>query len=129
MAKRKWGVKRTCEDCGVRFYDLNRGNPRCPKCGAARAADKPAKSRRGAAPREPRPDTAPPPAPPPQDPVAEPPSDAVEAAEGDDEAEGDLDKVKGGDDGLIEDASELREDEDDVSEVREHLDHGVEDKA
>ena len=128
MAERKWGVKRTCEGCGVRFYDLNCGNPRCPKCGAAGAADKPAKPRRRAAPREPLPDTAPPP----EHPVAEPPSGAVETAEAEDEDENenDLDAVKGDDDGVIEDAAELRQDDDDdVSEVREHVDNAVEDKT
>ncbi len=126
MARRKWGVKRTCRSCGARFYDMAREKPRCPKCGAEHAADKPAKPRRRVAP----PPAPPEPPPPPVDKAAEPPTDVVEPAEDDeqdDNDENDLEQVKGGDDGLIEDASELREDDDDVSEVRDHLDNGVED--
>ncbi len=133
MAKRKWGMKRICQSCGTRFYDLNRKGPQCPKCGAGYAAAKPAKPRRRAAPPAPAPATAPEPAPatapPPEDAAAKPPTDAVETAGDDDEDENDLEQVKGADDGLIEDASELRKDDDDVSEVREHLDDGVEDRT
>jgi uncharacterized protein (TIGR02300 family) len=28
-----WGVKRTCNACGVRFYDLRKSPIICPKCG------------------------------------------------------------------------------------------------
>ncbi|QDH13640.1 TIGR02300 family protein [Formicincola oecophyllae] len=34
MANEELGLKRTCVECGVRFYDLNRIPPVCPKCGA-----------------------------------------------------------------------------------------------
>lgn len=32
MSKNNLGKKRTCESCGVRFYDLSRDPPTCPKC-------------------------------------------------------------------------------------------------
>lgn len=31
----KWGKKRDCHDCGSKFYDMNKSNPICPKCGTA----------------------------------------------------------------------------------------------
>ena len=34
MAELSWGVKRTCNSCGARFYDLKKSPATCPKCGA-----------------------------------------------------------------------------------------------
>ena len=34
MAKREWGAKHICADCGVKFYDLHRRPVTCPKCGS-----------------------------------------------------------------------------------------------
>lgn len=127
MVKRKWGVKRTCQGCGARFYDLNREKPQCPECGAGYVAGNPPSPRRRAAPPEPPPAVEPEPVPPPEDEHVVPLKGVVETVEDD---EDDLEEVKGdNDDGLIEDASELRKDDDDVSEVREHVDDGVEDKG
>lgn len=34
MAKPEWGTKRTCPDCGTRFYDLGKEDPvTCVECG------------------------------------------------------------------------------------------------
>ena len=33
MAKREWGAKHTCAECGVKFYDLHRRPIACPRCG------------------------------------------------------------------------------------------------
>ena len=33
MAELDWGVKRTCNGCGARFYDLRKSPAACPKCG------------------------------------------------------------------------------------------------
>lgn len=30
----KYGRKFACWSCGTKFYDLNKPNPKCPKCGA-----------------------------------------------------------------------------------------------
>jgi uncharacterized protein (TIGR02300 family) len=126
-----------CQSCGARFYDLNRKDAACPKCGTSYEAEKPAKSRR------PSPPAA-------EAVVAEAPAKAVAAAvvTGIDDGE-DLAVVKlddnvriedledaaediedtDDDDDLIEDASDLGEDDDDMSEVREHVDNGTEDRA
>ena len=37
MAKVDLGMKLTCESCGARFYDLNKQPGVCPKCGTANA--------------------------------------------------------------------------------------------
>ncbi|GBR52905.1 hypothetical protein AA106555_1082 [Neokomagataea thailandica NBRC 106555] len=39
MAKPELGLKRTCVDCSVRFYDLNRVPAICPKCGGTQPSD------------------------------------------------------------------------------------------
>ena len=34
MVKPEWGTKRTCPNCGTRFYDLNKEDPvTCIECG------------------------------------------------------------------------------------------------
>ena len=35
MVKPEWGLKRTCQSCGARFYDLNHEQIVCPKCDTA----------------------------------------------------------------------------------------------
>lgn len=34
MVKPEWGTRYVCYKCGVRFYDLNKPEPICPKCTA-----------------------------------------------------------------------------------------------
>ena len=34
LAKQEWGVKRSCLACSTRFYDMQRNPMVCPKCGA-----------------------------------------------------------------------------------------------
>ncbi len=114
MSKPEWGTKRTCQGCGVRFYDLNRSQIVCPKCGTESSPEAPTKLRRAAAkPVEPMRPV--PPVPVPEILVAGPasPSELV-----DDEAEDDEEE-----DEVIEDASDLGEDEDDVAEVKEHIEN------
>ena len=115
MSKPEWGTKRTCQGCGARFYDLNRAQIVCPKCGTENSPEPPAKLRRAVArPAEP--------------PRPVPPVAAVEASsiaeegpapdldEDKDEAAKDEEETE-----VIEDASDLGEDEDDVAEVKEHI--------
>lgn len=33
MAKPEWGVKRSCQACGTRFYDMRKNPIECPSCG------------------------------------------------------------------------------------------------
>jgi len=51
VADKDYGNKLTCQDCGVRFYDLKKKNPACPKCGAEPPQSKP-KVRRAPPPPE-----------------------------------------------------------------------------
>ena len=32
MAKLEWGKKRTCQNCGAKYYDMLKEPPTCPKC-------------------------------------------------------------------------------------------------
>lgn len=145
MAKPEWGKKRMCRSCGAVFYDLRRKTISCPKCGTAYDPEPPVKGKRAvaaaaasiaAAAPKPKPASAM---------AAEkvPPGDALEILAGDGEIDADdpeppaalAGKAKSdgkGDDkeeALIEDASDLGEDEDDIGEVKEHIDDGVGDKA
>lgn len=45
----KLGKKFTCWSCATKFYDLNKPNPKCPKCGA-NPEDDPKKDQPAAAP-------------------------------------------------------------------------------
>lgn len=115
MAKAEWGAKRTCQNCGARFYDLRREPITCPACGAVYTGDQPSKLRRQASPaataRAPQPVAAPSPAP------AADEEAVVEEVE--DEDLEDIEEEEADED-VIEDASEL-EDEDDLA-VAERLD-------
>ncbi len=46
MAKPEWGVKRVCQSCAAKFYDLNRSPIICPKCAASFDPEALLKSRR-----------------------------------------------------------------------------------
>jgi uncharacterized protein (TIGR02300 family) len=125
LAKPEWGQKRACPGCGSRFYDLLRDPITCPSCGATVAPTAFSKTRRSRSVAAK---------------AAAKSAVVVEAAATatvanvpvDDEATGivaddDNDEVIGiitdddddDDDDLIEDASELGEDENDVSVVVE----------
>ena len=104
MSKPEWGTKRTCQSCGAHFYDLRKDSISCPKCGATYDPEAVLKSRRGR--------------------VVEKlaPVKVVEPVVPDVEEEAETEEIAEGEE-VIEDTSELGEDEDDVSEVIE----GVED--
>ena len=145
MAKKEWGTKRSCLSCGAPYYDLGKKNIECPKCGAAFDSKPPAKRKRptpASKPEEPvdQVGEAPPKAPEASAPVADgddaPAIKAETAPTGDGEINGDgKDKSEGKpvedeekSDELIEDTSDLGQNDDDMSEVKEHIDDGVEDK-
>lgn len=98
MAKPEWGLKRTCQSCGARFYDLNREAITCPKCDAVYDAEAVLKSRRGrpVAPDKPEPKRV-------EKPKPAVDEDELEEVETEDDEE---------DEGVLEDASELGEDDD-----------------
>jgi uncharacterized protein (TIGR02300 family) len=47
VVKANWGTKRTCQSCSARFYDLNKGPIKCPKCGREHDREDFVKVRRG----------------------------------------------------------------------------------
>lgn len=49
MVKAEWGTKRHCQSCAAAFYDLNRSPILCPKCKAEFDPDANLRSRRGRA--------------------------------------------------------------------------------
>ncbi len=121
MVKTKWGAKRACLGCGERFYDLNHNPATCPKCGLEfnPAATQKSSRSRGTAPVE----------------VAEkaPPASAeVETVANKVDGEADEKTTsddKSDDEELIEDVSELGEDEDDMFEVMDNVKDAKEDPA
>ncbi|WP_282604453.1 TIGR02300 family protein [Pelagibius sp. Alg239-R121] len=46
VAKPEWGLKRVCQSCSAKFYDMQRNPIACPKCGASFDPDALLKSRR-----------------------------------------------------------------------------------
>jgi len=116
LSKPEWGTKRVCQSCAVKFYDFGRTPIVCPKCSAVFDPETLLKSRRSrpaAAAKPSKPVAA-------VKPVAsdkdEDEDDSVVLADGDDLA--DLpDDDDDDDDSVIEDASELGEDDEDVSKV------------
>ena len=116
MAKPEWGTKRICPSCGTRYYDMIRDPIVCPKCSTPFDPEAFLKSRRSR------------PAPPIEkelEPVGAEEIDAdVETEEAEPAEEGEegvpLEENEE-DEELIEDASELGEDEDDMAEVIENV--------
>jgi uncharacterized protein (TIGR02300 family) len=104
MAKAEWGLKRTCQSCGARFYDLQRSPITCPKCEAEYDPEVLLKSRRG------KPAAA----------VAVVPKPVVDPVEADEVVAEDEEEEE--DDRVREDTCELGEDAEDVAEVVEKAD-------
>ncbi len=108
MAKPNWGVKRMCQSCGARFYDLAKDPILCPKCGAEFDPEAILKTKRAKPAAQPRPVPVVPVAAEEEiEPIGE---EVAEGAEDDKEEE------------VIEDTSELGEDDEDVAEVRDNVD-------
>ena len=117
MARPEWGSKHICPSCGTRYYDLLRKPIVCPKCGTPFDPEAFLKSRRTR------------PAAPPEKEL-EPsgaeeldaglePEEAEEAQEEEEAVV--LEEAEEEDEELLEDASELGEDEDDMAEVIENV--------
>ena len=121
MSKPEWGIKRICQSCGAKFYDLQSSPIICPGCGTKFDPDAMLRGRRT------RSTAAPKAAPvkvaekPPEADVADgdkdsPEPDAAEVAEEEPDTDADKDLGDSGGENPIEDTSELGDD-DDVSEV------------
>lgn len=123
MAKPEWGVKRTCQSCGARFYDMARSPIVCPKCGVTVEPEVTFKPRRQSA-AAPEPKVVPVL---PDDETAdlEDVAEDLDTAD-EEEAEGATADGEEEDEALIEDASDLGEDDDDMAEVMEHIDEDLE---
>ncbi|MCW5700414.1 MAG: FYDLN acid domain-containing protein [Rhodospirillales bacterium] len=143
MAKPEWGTKRTCHNCGARFYDLRREQIVCPTCNTVHDTERQPRTRRSGG--GPKPSTVTPttPAKPKSsvtvladdgaddDTIEDVGDDFVEDVDDDDDS-GDDDDIENMDQenrDLIEDTSDLGEDDDDIGEVIEHIDDDVEDRA
>jgi uncharacterized protein (TIGR02300 family) len=119
LAKPEWGTKRICPSCGARYYDLQRDPVTCPKCSTPFDPEAFLRARRAR------------PAPPVEkelDPVVADDIDGelepaeVEAVEDEEEEAGvALEEGEEEEEELIEDASELGEDEDDMAEVIDNV--------
>ena len=107
MAKPEWGKKRTCQNCGAKYYDLKKEPPTCPKCETVFQAETPQRGRRSRAAAE-TPKVVPLPI-----------ASAADVAEVPDIADGDIEiaALDGDDESLPEDTSDLVDDDDDVSDV------------
>ncbi len=122
MVKPEWGTKRLCLECGAKFYDMLRDPITCPACETVLKPEPPPKSRRASANVVKAKAKAAPVK------VAKPPpEEATEevttaTGNGDDPAAEIADVAvdnTGGQQDIIEDATELGEDEDDMAEVLE----------
>jgi len=111
--KPEWGIKRTCQECGAKFYDMKRPEIVCPKCATA-FVEPVVKPRRAKA--EPKAEPAP------KKPVAKVKDPDLDIDDDDDiDIDVDDDDDDDDDDDIIEDTSDLGDDDDDVSEVREKI--------
>lgn len=108
VSKPEWGTKRTCQSCAAHFYDMRKDTIVCPKCGATYDPEAVLKSRRGRVVEKLTP----------VKPVEPEPVEAEEETETEDIGAAEEEEV-------IEDTSELGEDDEDVSEV---IEGGVDDE-
>src|SRR5215212_3397346 len=108
VAKPEWGTKRICPSCGTRYYDLTRDPVVCPKCSTPFDPEAFLKARRSR-PVAPVEKELEPVGAEDIDPDLETEPDAAE----EEEEAGTLEEGEEEDEELIEDASELGEDEDD----------------
>ncbi|MBL8707571.1 MAG: TIGR02300 family protein [Rhodospirillaceae bacterium] len=107
MTKPEWGTKRVCGSCGAHFYDMRKATIVCPKCKTVYDPDAVMKSRRRVAEKMT-----------PVKPVVE--DDPVLP-----DVEADEEVLSDEEDAVLEDASELGEDDEDISDAIEN----VEDEA
>jgi uncharacterized protein (TIGR02300 family) len=117
VAKTDWGLKRTCQACGTRFYDMGREAPACPKCSTKFDPDAVLKAKRTTKATAEKAVPAAKAKPKPKPKVEE---DEVEVVA--DEEVADAEAAEGEEEEVIEDTSELGEDDEDVAEVIENAD-------
>ncbi len=104
MVKLEWGTKRSCQGCGARFYDLLKSPILCPKCGTTFEIPTSGRGRRSRLSAEAVKDVS---------------LDSSLLVEDIDLVD-DSDENLADDNGLLEDASDLGEDLDDIPDVLDH---------
>jgi uncharacterized protein (TIGR02300 family) len=119
LAKPEWGTKRICPSCSTRYYDLMREPVVCPKCSTPFDPEALLRARR-ARPAAPVEKALEPVGADDADADLETEVEAVEEEEEEDEAVP-LEDAEEEDEELIEDASELGEDDDDMAEVIDNV--------
>ena len=127
VSKKEWGEKHICGNCEARFYDMQKIPATCPKCGTVDEAVKPTAKKRAAVKDKPT------------ETKAAPELPAEETVDDEDETEDDdilLPDDDGDDDdefddeednGLMEDASDLVDEDEDLSEAKEHMEESGKD--
>src|SRR5215475_13131665 len=120
VAKPEWGSKRICPSCGTRYYDLMREPVICPKCSTPFDPEAFLKSRR-ARPAAPVEKELEPVGADELDTELEPDETEIAEEEEEEEEAAPLEEAEEEDEELLEDASELGEDEDDMAEVIENV--------
>lgn len=101
MAKPEWGLKRICLGCGARFYDMKRDPIHCPKCDVKfdpNAVTRPRRSRAAAVAAA--------------DAAKKAEAEAKAKAATQDDTDLDVEVEDDEEDSLIEDTSDLEEDDD-----------------
>jgi len=128
VANPAWGVKRICPSCGTRYYDFGKplGEIKCPKCNTEFDPEAFLKTRRARTAAVVEKEVAPLAAEEidPDAETEETETEEVEAVEAEDEEEEGVaaEAEEEEEEEVIEDASELGEDEDDMAEVIENVD-------
>lgn len=107
MTKHELGQKHLCTNCGAKFYDLTRKPPACPKCETVAEPVERPRTTRAASRAKPKPAKVEPV-------VAEEPKVSAEA---DDEVDAESNDDDEAADDVIEDVTELGEDEADMAGV------------
>ena len=107
MAKAGWGRKLACHKCGVKYYDMNKKDVRCPKCDVEYKVEK-IKTRRSVTPDIPKPA-------PEETFQSEPGGEIIEVNLDDEILDAEDDKSQ--DDTIMEDTSDISGDDEDIEEV------------
>jgi uncharacterized protein (TIGR02300 family) len=118
VAKTDLGEKRSCQSCGVKFYDLKKKKPVCPACETEYVPPKPKARRAAQEPAKPAPEKPKP---------AETEEGGDDAAKEIEEAVIETDDDDESEDGLMEDTSDIGG-EDEVAVVVDTVDGDTADK-
>ena len=109
MIGKEFGIKRACQNCGAKYFDLKKKVPTCPKCGTEFVAVK-TRTRKTAVKQEKEVAVIP-------DVTADNKSDSEEEALNEIGVELEVEVNDEEEDTLIEDASDIGDDEDDMAGI------------